>query len=261
MEKGKEENVEKVDALGRKVWDRNFYTEKAIGKSGGGDVVEETISTLYQGTFKKPVITVPEVREDLKPRTETIDFSKFVGRSELVDVDGPKSKQGGFFCKTCNCLLKDSQSYLDHLNGKKHNRLLGMTMRVEKVSAKTVADKLRRLSERDSSSVKTKEELENDARERIKELEMYEKELKEKRRLMKLEKKKRKLNHDSSSDYNSGHKVKSERINVKSEYKDFKSDYDDGVKSEYKVKSEYEDQEESSELEAMRKAGLPVSFC
>lgn len=259
MEKEKEKNVEKVDALGRKVWDRNFYTEKAIGKSGGGDVVEETISTLYQGTFKKPVITVPEVREDLKPRKETIDFSKYVGRSELVDVDGPKSKQGGFFCKTCNCLLKDSKSYLDHLNGKKHNRLLCMTMRVEKVSAKAVADKLRRLSERDSTSVKTKDELENDARERIKELEMYEKEMKERRKLMKLEKKKRKLNN-SNPDVNSGHKVKSEHTNVKSEYNDFKSDYDD-AKSEYKVKSEYEDEEESSELEAMRKAGLPVSFC
>ncbi|UKJ89611.2 hypothetical protein MACJ_002862 [Theileria orientalis] len=234
----------KVDALGRKVWDRNYFTDKAISKSAGGDVVEETISTLYQGTFKKPVITVPEVREDLKPRKETIDFSKYVGRMEVIDALGPRSKQGGFFCKTCNCLLKDSQTYLDHLNGRKHNRLLGMTMRVEKVDAKTVAAKLRNLANQDAVAAKTKDELENDARERIKELEMYEREMREKRKLMKKEKKKKK--HQPYSLKEEDEEERRHKL----------------VKSEPVVKSENEEYEDelSPELEAMRASGLPLSF-
>jgi U4/U6.U5 tri-snRNP component SNU23 len=44
-----------------------------------------------------------------------------------------KEKQG-FYCKVCDYLTKDSDSWLDHLNGQKHNRLLGMNMNVERKS-------------------------------------------------------------------------------------------------------------------------------
>jgi hypothetical protein len=38
----------------------------------------------------------------------------------------------------CNCVLRDSQSYLDHVNGKYHQRALGMNMNVEKSSLEQV---------------------------------------------------------------------------------------------------------------------------
>ena len=37
-------------------------------------------------------------------------------------------------CTVCECLLKDSLTWVDHINGRKHNRFLGMTMQVEKKS-------------------------------------------------------------------------------------------------------------------------------
>lgn len=40
--------------------------------------------------------------------------------------------QAGYYCSVCDCILRDSQSYLDHINGKWHNRALGMSMRVER---------------------------------------------------------------------------------------------------------------------------------
>lgn len=34
----------------------------------------------------------------------------------------------------CDCVVKDSINFLDHINGKKHQRNLGMSMRVERSS-------------------------------------------------------------------------------------------------------------------------------
>ena len=39
----------------------------------------------------------------------------------------------GYWCDVCQCLLKDSMAYLDHINGKKHQRALGYSMRTERV--------------------------------------------------------------------------------------------------------------------------------
>lgn len=46
--------------------------------------------------------------------------------------------QAGYYCSVCDCILRDSQSYLDHINGKWHNRALGMSMRVERSNAEQV---------------------------------------------------------------------------------------------------------------------------
>ncbi len=34
----------------------------------------------------------------------------------------------------CDCVVKDSINFLDHINGKKHQRNLGMSMKVERSS-------------------------------------------------------------------------------------------------------------------------------
>lgn len=49
--------------------------------------------------------------------------------------------QAGYYCNVCDCILRDSQSYLDHINGKYHNRALGMSMVVEKSTADDVRKK------------------------------------------------------------------------------------------------------------------------
>ena len=50
-----------------------------------------------------------------------------------------------FYCDKCKCGLKDSQAWYDHINGKKHNQILGMSMIVEKVSVDKVKAKLESL--------------------------------------------------------------------------------------------------------------------
>jgi len=46
----------------------------------------------------------------------------------------------------CDCFLKDSHTYLDHINGKKHQRNLGYSMRVEKSTSSQIKDRLKQLA-------------------------------------------------------------------------------------------------------------------
>ena len=58
-----------------------------------------------------------------------LQIDKMVGKSMVVSGNMPMAQQGGFYCNVCECVVKDSISWLDHINGKKHNRALGMNMR------------------------------------------------------------------------------------------------------------------------------------
>ena len=50
--------------------------------------------------------------------------------------------QAAFYCSVCDVKLNDSNSYLDHINGKMHNRALGMSMRVERSTVEQVSEVL-----------------------------------------------------------------------------------------------------------------------
>ena len=59
-----------------------------------------------------------------------------------------KSATGvGWHCKVCDCFLKDSLTYLDHINGRKHQRFLGYSMRAEKSTIDDVKAKMAQLAE------------------------------------------------------------------------------------------------------------------
>ena len=72
-----------------------------------------------------------------------------VGTDAIKITDGvTKSSSGGgvgFHCKVCDCYLKDSLTYLDHVNGRKHQRKLGYTMRVERSTESDLLTKLNEL--------------------------------------------------------------------------------------------------------------------
>ena len=53
----------------------------------------------------------------------------------------------GWHCSVCDCFLKDSHTYLDHINGRKHQRALGFSMRVERSTESDLMGKLGRLQQ------------------------------------------------------------------------------------------------------------------
>merc|ERR1719188_2318183 len=96
------------------------------------------------GRRKDPVIPLPSSqRTYLKQRTIDLDLEKDLGKSQVVTAHTIKPMQGGYWCSVCECLLKDSSAWLEHVNGRRHNRNLGMNMKVEKIGVDRVKEKLR----------------------------------------------------------------------------------------------------------------------
>lgn len=113
-------------------------------------------------------------RAFLKSRSRKVDLEGKLGSTEIIDpsaasatrsklgedssTDVPsltssssgvtKCKDGvGWHCRVCDCFLKDSLTYLDHINGRKHQRYLGYTMRVEQTTTAEVVDVLKSMAE------------------------------------------------------------------------------------------------------------------
>jgi len=127
-----------LDAMGRKVWDKEMYMEKAKNNIMFGP---ERI-----GRRKDPVIPLPSSqRTFLQQRKHDMDLEKNLGKSQVVTAHTIKPMQGGYWCSVCECLLKDSSTYLEHVNGRRHNRNLGMNMKVEKIGLDRIKDKLKSL--------------------------------------------------------------------------------------------------------------------
>merc|ERR1712064_194240 len=78
-----------------------------------------------------------------KQRSIDLDLEKNLGKAQVVTAHTIKPMQGGYWCSVCECLLKDSSTYLEHVNGRRHNRNLGMNMKVEKIGADRIREKLK----------------------------------------------------------------------------------------------------------------------
>lgn len=118
------------DSMGRRVWDKEYFAQKY-----------EASSSLAEPP--KKVIKGPT--ESLKERESAISVDNIVNKRQLVTNASSKTQQGGFYCQVCDCLLRDSRAYYDHINGRNHNRMLGMTMNVEKVTVERVIAKMERI--------------------------------------------------------------------------------------------------------------------
>mmetsp|Transcript_16846 Transcript_16846/g.31904 ORF Transcript_16846/g.31904 Transcript_16846/m.31904 type:complete len:267 (+) Transcript_16846:111-911(+) len=107
-------------------------------------------------------------RAFLKARRGKVDLDSKIGTTEIIlpdavatstsntsnsVTDGVKKNVNGigWHCRVCDCFLKDSLTYLDHINGRKHQRALGFSMRTARSSTDEVVNKLDQLAKEHSN--------------------------------------------------------------------------------------------------------------
>eukprot|EP00906_Rhabdomonas_costata_P007370 RCo010562 len=129
----------------RRSWDKAEFAAKA--KTRLKDAYDELRKPTKSGGFRdrQPREPLPPSRAFLKGRDYTLNMEEKYGKTQVVTANLPAAQQAGFYCKVCDCVVKDSANYLDHINGKKHQRHLGMCMRVERVGVEQVREKFAEL--------------------------------------------------------------------------------------------------------------------
>lgn len=115
----------------RRKWDRKEYERKAQDRIKSKD---------DDGKLDD----VPISRELLKRRDYKVDLDSKLGKSVVISKTTPSSQSGGYYCNVCDCVVKDSINFLDHINGKKHQRNLGMSMKVERSSLDQVKERFQK---------------------------------------------------------------------------------------------------------------------
>lgn len=139
----------------RRSWDKEYYKEKALERiEKGENYEEEEKNAADKRRNREEFKAAPEgaagpmgsARAFLSARTESLGLDSKVGKTEVVKPVASNAAGGaGWFCEVCKCTLKDSAAYLDHINGKKHQRALGFSMRVERAGVSQVKSKLESL--------------------------------------------------------------------------------------------------------------------
>jgi len=122
----------------RREWDKEAFEVRAKARLAEEESLEEDRERAK--TAPQPIVQ----RAPLQRRTEDLRLDTFAGTRQLITGAQAIAGQfaGAYHCKVCDCVLRDSANYLSHINGRKHTRMLGMSMRAERSTVEEVRARL-----------------------------------------------------------------------------------------------------------------------
>lgn len=166
----------------RRKWDQDEYEKKALERMK----VEKLEEAVKKGERPKDEPKVK--RELLKARDYKVDLESKLGRSVVINKTTPAAETGGYYCDVCDCVVKDSINFLDHINGKNHQRNMGMSMKVRRSTLDEVKERFKqKLAEKEyEKKQKNMEEILGDVYEEEAKMSDYKKEKKAEQRKRKL---------------------------------------------------------------------------
>ncbi|GKY95763.1 hypothetical protein MPSEU_000537100 [Mayamaea pseudoterrestris] len=216
-------NYKQVSNVTRRTWDKETYEKKAqerrqaeedqsnrrAAKSDAPAASTKLSASLPDEFVPAPKNAVKPEGSDqayLKPRTSHADIDSKVGTAEIISSqasgttssasaltkDSGVTKTGvGWHCRVCDCFLKDSHTYLDHINGRKHQRKLGYSMHVERSTKDQLQETLQKLAEERQKANNSEDDETPNLQDIVKAKDEQAKQLKQEREQRRKEKKER----------------------------------------------------------------------
>lgn len=119
----------------RRTWDVEYYAQKAKERQENGDEFVDGVKPQDTKTNKRVREEFQSAEEGaegpmgserafLKARQHKLELDEKAGKIEIINPTAAEGNKAGFWCEVCSCLLKDSASYLSHINGKKRKFLV-----------------------------------------------------------------------------------------------------------------------------------------
>ncbi|WRT63926.1 uncharacterized protein IL334_000853 [Kwoniella shivajii] len=186
-------------AAARPSWNKEEWEAKAKAKDEEGaeyaKAAEEAMSQGKAPPRRKIGDDLPKPTKNLEARKEDLDLNKNLNKTMLVQTTttGKGPRGAGFYCEMCNLTYKDSLSYLDHVNGRGHLRMLGQTTQVARSTLTQVRARIAALREATKTAVTAKN---FDFQARLKAVRDAESEEKQRRREEKKRKREKKREED-----------------------------------------------------------------
>jgi len=124
-------------------WDKDAFDAIAKEKIAAE---EDDADRLAKAEYirKNPVQRNPLNREESRQASGQIDIEGQVGKIKMTTAKAAAADRVGVFhCPATGKTFSDHITYLDHINGKKYQKAMGMNMRVERSSLSDVKSRLK----------------------------------------------------------------------------------------------------------------------